>query len=207
MTTLTHEENLTMEWLASGPIEDRDCIPERVLVNLGYAKRVDTGMLEITATGHSYIDKFSREKPSRHGKMLGDALALLAAAGRKDAPMPIPECCLTCAFRPGAMPNEMAGTEKSALDCTLGIDRDRFACHHGMKAGQPSRLCFGYVAAILAPWSFTKEVMNALKDDLDSMGDGPDEVRAAFDVWLAKTDPQGTMDQYQLARAYAVRDR
>ena len=144
-------------------------------------------------------------RPSRHGAILGDALALLAAAGRKDAPMEIPECCLTCAFRPGTLPNATAETGKMALDCVLGIDKDRFACHHGMKEGQPRKLCAGYVAAVLAPWSFTKEVIAAVHADLGKQ-DGPDEIRAAFDAWVTETDPQGAMDVYQLARAYAAKD-
>lgn len=147
-----------------------------------------------------------RERPSLHGKILGEALALLAAAGRKDAPMEIPEGCLTCAFRPGCMTNQMAATGKTALDCVLGIDPDRFACHHGMKDGQPSKLCVGYIAATLAPWSFTKEVLAAVKVDLDAMPDGPDEIRAAFDAWHNEVDPERKMDDYQLARAYASRE-
>lgn len=144
--------------------------------------------------------------PSKHGAILGDALALLAAAGRKDAPMPIPECCLTCAFRPGTMPNEMAATGKVALDCVLGIDPDRFACHHGMKDGQPQRLCVGYVAAMLAPWSFAKEVVAAVHRDLGALGDH-DDVRAAFDAWYAEVDPEKKMNEYQLARAYEARPK
>lgn len=145
-----------------------------------------------------------RERPSKHGAILGDALALLAVAGRKDAPMELPECCLTCAFRPGAMPNEMAATGKIALDCVLGIDTDRFACHHGMKDGEPKKLCVGYIAAVLAPWSFTTKVLAAVKEALDKM-QGPDEVRATFDAWHDAVDPERKMDDYQLARAYAVR--
>lgn len=145
-----------------------------------------------------------RERPSKHGKILGDALALLAMAGRQDAPMKIPECCPTCAFLLGSMPNEMAATGKTALDCVLGIDRDRFGCHHGMKNGWPSKLCVGYVAARLAPWSFTKEVLAAVKNDIDAMS-GPDEVRAAFDAWHEEIDPDRKMNDYQLSLAYAAR--
>lgn len=144
--------------------------------------------------------------PSRHGAILGDALALLAAAGRKDAPMEIPEGCLTCAFRPGTLPNEMAATGKMALDCVLGIDPDRFACHHGMKDGRPQELCAGYIAALLAPWSFTKEVVAAVHRDLGALG-GHDDVRAAFDTWYAEVDPAKKLNEYQLARLYASRRR
>lgn len=146
------------------------------------------------------------DRPSRHGKALGEALALLAAAGRKDAPMTIPDCCLTCAFRPGTLPNMTAGTVKQALDCVLDIDPDRFACHHGMRDGAPTKLCAGYVAAILAPWSFAKEVLAAVHAELEAIKDGdPDYIRDAFNAWLAETDPEGRMDEYQMARAYAAR--
>lgn len=105
------------------------------------------------------------------------------------------------------MTNQMAATGKTALDCVLGIDPDRFACHHGMKDGEPSKLCVGYIAAILAPRSFTNEVLRAVKADLDAMPEGPDEIRAAFDVWHNEVDPDRKMDDYQLARAYASRPR
>lgn len=146
-----------------------------------------------------------RERPSLHGKILGDALALLARAGRRDAPMELPECCLTCAFREGCMTNQMAATGKMALDCVLGIDPDRFACHHGMKDGEPTKLCVGYIAATMAPWSFAKEVVAAVAADLEAMkNDDADEIRTAFDAWHNKIDPERKMDDYQLARAYAV---
>jgi hypothetical protein len=67
------------------------------------------------------------DRPSFHGKMLGEALALMAELGRREAPMPIPDNCLTCAFRRGTMPNETAGTGVIALNCVLRIDKDRFA--------------------------------------------------------------------------------
>lgn len=144
-----------------------------------------------------------RERPSQHGKILGEALALIAAAGRRDAPFELPPMCATCAFREGCMTNQMAATGKVALDCVLGIDLDRFACHHGMKDGQPGKLCVGYIAARLAPWSFTKEVLATLAKEIAGIGDGPDEVRAAFDAWLSKVDPKREKDDYQLAREFS----
>lgn len=144
------------------------------------------------------------DRPSRHGKLLGHALATIAAIGRRDAPMPIPECCLTCAFREGSVPNQTAGTGVIALNIVLGIDRDRFACHHGMKDGEPQKICVGYVAAMLAPYSQTKAILAAFYDELkDFDAAGPDEVRAAFDAWLALADPEQRMDVYEAARAYA----
>jgi hypothetical protein len=145
-----------------------------------------------------------RERPSRHGAILGAALALLAKLGRRDAPFEIPEYCATCAFREGCMTNQMAATGKVALDCVLGIDPDRFACHHGMKDGEPSKLCVGYIAARLAPWSLTREVLLAMKAELDEAiaKDDPDAVRAAFDAWLDSVDPKREKNDYQLAREY-----
>jgi hypothetical protein len=144
-----------------------------------------------------------KDKPSLHGKMLGEALAAMADLGRRDAPMVIPPCCGTCAFRRGAMPNLMAGTGKLALDCVLGIDRDRFACHHDMKNGEPKRICFGYVAALLAPYSEVREIITALYEQLRGVDNTADQVSAAFDTWLEGAAPERRMDVYELARQYA----
>lgn len=144
------------------------------------------------------------DRPSRHGKMLGAALTTIAAIGRRDAPMPIPDCCLTCAFREGSLPNQTAGTGKMALDCVLGIDQDRFACHHGMKDGEPQKICVGYIAALLAPFSEVRAILSAFHDELKLIyDDAPDDVRSAFDAWLAIADPEQRMDVYEAARAYA----
>lgn len=143
------------------------------------------------------------DRPSMHGKMLGKALSLFAEIGRRAAPMPIPEPCLTRAFREGSMPNQTAGTGKVALACVLRIDTDRFACHHGMKDGEPTKLCAGWIAAMLAPFSEVKEILAAFADEMSALGDAPDEVRLAFDVWLNHTDPGRRLDVYQAAREYA----
>jgi hypothetical protein len=150
------------------------------------------------------------DKPTSYGAILGDALALIAAAGRKDmttAGMTIPDTCLTCAFREGALPNRMGGTTKMALDCVLGVDRDRFACHHGMKDGEPKRVCSGYLAAMIAPFSFVKQVIASAHRDLAAFdADAPDPVVDDYVRWLSAIDPDGKMDVYQIARAYALRD-
>ena len=144
------------------------------------------------------------DRPSLHGKLLGEALALMADLGRAEAPMPIPEPCLTCAFRKGSMPNQTAGTGVAALNCVLRIDTDRFACHHGIKNGEPSKLCAGYIAAMLAPFSKVQDILTAFYEELKSFNDAtPDEVRAAFDRWLARADPERRLDVYEAARAYA----
>jgi hypothetical protein len=50
---LTYEERLLLKALAAGPQDDRDCIPERVLVNTGLAERFGIGQIQITAAGRS----------------------------------------------------------------------------------------------------------------------------------------------------------
>lgn len=143
------------------------------------------------------------DRPSIHGQMLGKALALIERIGRRDAPMDIPEPCLTCAFREGSLPNQCAGTGMMALNCVLRIDTDRFACHHGMKNGDPQRICAGYVAAMLAPFSEVKEILAAFHHELGEIGDHHDDVRAAFDAWIGRADPERRMDVYEAAREYA----
>lgn len=102
------------------------------------------------------------------------------------------------------MPNQTAGTGKVALDCVLGIDKDRFACHHGMKDGDPQKLCVGAIAARMAPFSEVKEILAAFYDELKTFDDAADDdVRAVFDAWIDEADPDRKMDVYQAARAYA----
>lgn len=143
------------------------------------------------------------DRPSVHGKMLGKALSLISEIGRRDAPMSIPETCLTCAFREGSMPNMTAGTGVMALNCVLRIDTDRFACHHCMKDGDPQHLCSGYIAAMLAPFSKVREILAAFQDELSAAEKQPDDVREAFDAWLNRADPERRLDVYQAAREYA----
>lgn len=144
------------------------------------------------------------DRPSRHGAMMGETLADIAAEGRKSCPPGTPEPCLTCAFRKGTQANQSAGTGVAALNCVLDIDTEDFACHHGMKDGRPTKLCAGYVTARLAPFQFTTDALAALVEKLKSVEDsGPDEVRETFDAWLSSADPAGVMDVYQQARARA----
>jgi len=148
-------------------------------------------------------EQTDRERPSRHGQALGDALWLLMEAGKKDFPGTPPECCATCAFRRGCMTNQMAATGIVALNCVLGVDRDRFACHHNLKpGGEPAKLCSGYIMATLAPWSFTKEVLEALNAELGKRDGEPDPVRAAFDAWVEANEPMKTADDYDRAREW-----
>ena len=141
------------------------------------------------------------DRPTRHGMILGEALAEIATAGLRATGTDI-EPCATCAFRRGTVPNMTAGTGMVALNTFLDIDTDDFACHHGMRDGQPTRVCAGYLLARQAPWAEVKATFAAMKGRLDAM-EGPDEVRAAYDAWLEATDPERRMDVYQLARAFA----
>lgn len=143
------------------------------------------------------------DRPSRHGQMLGKALAAIADAGYEAKPGQ-PERCLTCAFRAGSMPNQTAGTLMMAMECLLRIDSDDFACHHGMKDGEPTRFCAGYQAAIAAPFQLTRNLLVEAMRQIEKLVPGaPDEVRIAFDAWLKEVDPDQGMDVYQAARAYA----
>lgn len=149
------------------------------------------------------------DRPSLPGKFFGEALVLIAREGRKAHPfMPLPEPCLTCALRPGTMPNLSPGTLIQLLNCVVGIEPSEFYCHHGMKEGEPEKVCAGYVAARLAPWQFTQETLTACYEQLKKLdAANGDAVRADFDAWYAEADPEGKMDAYQLARAYAGRGR
>lgn len=71
-----------------------------------------------------------------------------------------------------------------------------------MKDGEPTRLCAGFIAAKLAPFSFAQDVLVDLNRRLNAQ-EGPDQVRAAFDAWLAEVDPERKMNDYQLARVHA----
>lgn len=142
------------------------------------------------------------DRPSAHGALLGEILAAIADLGERDSPVPLGERCATCAFRKGTTPNQTAGTGTIALNCVLGIDKDRFACHYGMKDGTPQRICVGYIAARMAPFSLVKEAMSFLYEEIAKVGDNADPVRESFDAWLGEIDPDGKMDVYQIARAH-----
>ncbi len=150
------------------------------------------------------MDITEADRPSAHGKLLGSALALIEKLGRRDAPMVIPDCCLTCAFREGSLPNMSAGTGIIALNCAIHIDRDRFSCHHGMKDGEPTKICAGYAAAMFAPWSSVIVVLEALQKEIDKFSPGDDDgLRTAFDAWAVALDPKKRQDVYAMARMFA----
>lgn len=145
-----------------------------------------------------------RDGPSRHGVILGQALIALADAGRAADPTCDHEMCATCAYRPDCMTNQMAGTGLVAIKCAIGVDPDPFGCHHGMKGGRPTKLCAGHFAAQRAPFDMMKAITADLARKLGALS-GPDEVRAAYDAWIAEIDPHGVMDDYARGRAYLRR--
>lgn len=99
------------------------------------------------------------------------------------------------------MTNQMAGTGLEALKCATGADPAPFGCHHGMKDGQPNKVCAGWLAALVAPPEVVAAVGDRLLAAINSL-EGPDEVREAFDAWIAKVDPDNRLDDYQRGRLY-----
>lgn len=145
----------------------------------------------------------SREHPSRHGAIVGHALAQLEQAGRAAADAELPPMCATCAFRPGCMTNLMAATVLEAFKCAVGADDSLFVCHHGMTDGEPSRVCAGWVAAQLAEFETVKAICGQVAGGLANLHeDGPDPIREAFDLWISTVDPDGKLDDYQRGRLF-----
>lgn len=73
------------------------------------------------------------------GAQLGDMLARFFERELSDQPNEIRERCSTCAFRPGTLPNQSAGTLMNALKCV--VERDPFFCH---EKGREGCHCVGY---------------------------------------------------------------
>jgi hypothetical protein len=146
-----------------------------------------------------------RERPSAHGVLLGGFLADVAEAGRLADPT-IPAGCATCAFSRETMTNRMAATGIEAMHCVIGTDPAPFGCHHGMKDGEPTKLCAGFVAAQAAPFDLIRSKMEEMVGRLAALPP-VDEVRAEFDAWAAKIDPDGAMDDYCRGRLYVAARR
>lgn len=135
----------------------------------------------------------TRERPSLHGQILGQALADVAKAGG------IGETCATCAFREDCMTNTMAATLSEALGCL--ISGEPFGCHHGMVDGQPTKACAGMEAARRAPFPIVQAALEAARVRMAALP-AIDPVRASFDAWAAENDPDDSMDDYQRARRW-----
>lgn len=148
----------------------------------------------------------NRDRPSVYGAVVGSILTKLEEIGRKSMP-DLPPTCMTCAFREGSVPNMMPGTVLTALKCTMGTDPDPFGCHHGMKDGLPIKLCAGYYAAKHAFENRTPETEALILELSGILLDGTlvDTIRTDFDAWLMAIDPEGLMNNYQIARAYSSR--
>jgi hypothetical protein len=102
----------------------------------------------------------------------------------------------------GDRPSAHGAILGDALNIVLGIDDAEFGCHHGLKDGKPTRLCAGALAAKQAPFPVLKSIVSTLKQRLTAL-DGPDHVRAEFDEWVKRHDPEGRLDVYQQARLFA----
>jgi hypothetical protein len=139
-----------------------------------------------------------RERPSYHGAVLGEYLAQMAESATGFLPE---DCCATCAFRRGCMTNQMASTGLVAFKCAMGVDPDAFACHHGMKDGEPTKICAGWLAAQAAEWDDIKNFSEQLTASLGAIPN-PDPIRTAFDAWIERVDPAGTLNDYQRGRLY-----
>lgn len=150
---------------------------------------------------HEGAKKVERDRPSNHGAILGEAISAIMDEGRKVDPT-IPDCCLTCAFKPGVMTNQMATTGLEAYKCAIGVDDAPFGCHHGLSEGMPTRLCAGYAAARLAPFDAVKRISAEMAERIKDLPEH-DHIRADFDAWWQAVDPDRKMDNYQLARAYS----
>ncbi|MGY4224363.1 hypothetical protein ACVMIH_001724 [Bradyrhizobium sp. USDA 4503] len=76
----TSEERMLLARLAQGRQTDRDCIPDRVLVHRGLARRVDPGEIEITPAGR---DELARIDPDAafSGPVEGARAGVLEALG------------------------------------------------------------------------------------------------------------------------------
>lgn len=150
--------------------------------------------------GPNLLPRERRERPSRHGAVVGAALSEIERTGRGQAPE-APAMCATCAFREGCMTNQMASTVLVAFKCAIGADPALFACHHGLIDGEPTRPCGGWVASLAAPFDEVKRIAAKMQAELAEPTDR-DLIREVFDAWVAKVDPENTLNDYERGRLY-----
>lgn len=142
----------------------------------------------------------ARDRPSTHGAIVGEALTKIVESVSGSLPA---SCCSTCAFRPETMTNQMAATVLVAFKCAVGTDPDPFACHHGMKDGEPTKVCAGWLASQLADFDAVKRISGEMVEKLAAISDTEtDPVRDRFDAWIAEVDPEGRLNDYQRGRLY-----
>jgi len=143
---------------------------------------------------------FKRDAPGNHGYVVGKALAALSDAGRK-IQGDLPDPCATCAFRLGCMTNAMPATVLTAFQCATGADDSPFGCHHGMEGGRPVKKCAGWLAAQAADWPDAQRIMSDLQAGLKALPER-DEIRDAYNAWIARVDPAGDLDDYARGRLW-----
>lgn len=152
------------------------------------------------------------DRPSDHGALMGDLLAMLYEAGLKSMGGDAPDKrCSTCAFRKGTMASQCAGTTMDAFDCTLGLgDNGDFNCHSGIGEGQePKAVCQGYVIAKLAPVSLAASALPSLLEKLSEKQES-DTIQEAFDSWFVEqygSDDTAVVDFYDVNKDYMERDK
>lgn len=112
----------------------------------------------------------SRNQPTPEGRILGEQLSKLYDEREPEvrASIPdIPDRCATCAFRGETIPNGCLPTVMDALKCI--IEGHPFMCHAGMRDGEPTAVCAGWVVCVgsrpigidRAFWKFSDEYVEA----------------------------------------------
>lgn len=141
-----------------------------------------------------------RARPSLHGAILGRVLAIWAQKGALPSDR---RPCGGCAFRHGAIANRLAPTVGEALDCTVGTDPAGFGCHKGLVDGEPTQACAGWLAAqryVEANFDQSREDLRINGETIAMVGDDrPDPIRADFEIFLDRVDPERRLDDYSLA--------
>ena len=69
---LTFAEQLLLARLLDGPRDDHNTVECRVLINNGFAQRVGTGMMEITAAGVDELGKMAHARGEADDIFNGD---------------------------------------------------------------------------------------------------------------------------------------
>jgi hypothetical protein len=141
-----------------------------------------------------------RDCPSVAGAVVGKAMALMSAAGLFAYPDMLKPCA-TCAFRAGAMSNAMPATVTAAFECVATNDDVVFGCHQGMIDNRPARECAGWRAAKAAPSTKAVRILADMFKELEALGEH-DHVRAEFDDWVARVDPDGRLDDHERGRLW-----
>ena len=102
-------------------------------------------------------------QPCETGRELGRNLARFADVAEqewRDSGISfVPQRCHSCAFKAGTYPNGCISTVADAMKCMM--EREPFYCHHGIKDGEPSAVCGGWLLLqngdppVQVPWKFS----------------------------------------------------